>query len=476
VVTINTNHYFGILCENCRYFRITGTGSENDFYGIRIDQVTGGAGISISKLSTDIELDHISVKNVLLGAIYAKSDPDCLFNSTREKFTQYNTLIHDNYIENSGNEGMYIGSSKYFGQTVTCNGKDTLLFPSTLDGVKIYNNILNYTCWDGIQVSSATNNCSIYDNLVMYDSQAGVFGQMSGIMIGGGSKCDCYNNYITDGKGDGIESHGLGGYRIFNNIIVNAGRSFFPSDPNQMKYGMLFTDISVQPDSSFLVLQNDIINPKSDGIRFLSVLSKHNLVASNAIINPGNFDFYQNGNFGVKGVDAYLMVPDSTSDIIRKNNYFSRTSDSAGFAATCYSPVPGSPLIDAGYSGYSGITFDFYHHIRPYGNSTDIGAIEYNPAYLGVPDNQLSRENELKLYPNPVRESFTIVFTAKAQMRTVLDIYNLQGKQIRQENFGTIPAGIQVRNVSVATLAPGIYLYILRTGTQSHSGKFSKIR
>jgi hypothetical protein len=474
VVVIDTDHYFGILVENCRFIRITGTGSDDNFYGFQINRVSRGAGVSISKLSSDFELDHVSVKNVLIGAIYAKSDPDCLFNSTREKFTQYNTVIHDNYIENAGNEGMYIGSSKYFGQKVHCNETDTLLLPSLLDGVSIYNNIINYACWDGIQVSSASNNCRIYDNLIMFDSQSGVFGQMSGILIGGGSKCDCYNNYIADGNGDGIESHGLGGYMIYNNVIENAGRDFFPLDPYQMKYGILVTDISVQSDSSFPILHNDIINPKSDGIRFLSLNSKQSLIASNVIINPGNFDFYETGNFGVKGIDSYVMEPDTSADIILKNNYFSRTPDSAGFVASSFSLRPDSRLIDAGYAGNTGITFDFYRHIRPYGNRVDIGAIEFNPAYMGISDNPFWPETSVKLFPDPVTTSFTIVFPVKARSKIVLNLYDLSGKQIEHKNLGTMEAGIHTQIISAVNLSQGIYLYRLRAGNQCFSGRFIK--
>ena len=66
------------------------------------------------------------------SGIYGKDDPDCTFKSTRDKFTQYNTIIHDCFITNTGDEGMYIGSSFYSGETLTCNGKDTLIFPHLL--------------------------------------------------------------------------------------------------------------------------------------------------------------------------------------------------------------------------------------------------------------------------------------------------------------------------------------------------------
>ena len=141
--------------------------------------------------------------------MFAKTDPDCTLTSVRSNFTQYNSVFHDNYISNSGNEGFYIGSSFYSGETINCNGKDTVVLPSVLKGVRVYNNIVKFSGWDGIQVGSAVSDCLIFNNLVMYDSGR-VHWQMSGFMIGGGDQCDCYNNYIYKGKGDAIESLGSG--------------------------------------------------------------------------------------------------------------------------------------------------------------------------------------------------------------------------------------------------------------------------
>jgi len=237
-VSIDTDHYYGITIQNCRYIKFTGTGSPGQFYGFKIKKVSKGAGLSMGYLSSDVEIDHVSIENTLIGGLYAKTDPDCSPSTTRGAFTQYNTIIHDNYIANTGDEGMYIGSTKYFGQTVNCNGKDTLVMPSLLDGVKIYNNIVKYTGWDGIQVSSASKNCQIYGNSISYDSMAKDDTQMSGILIGGGTKCDCFNNYIYHGTGDGIDCLGLGGTRIFNNIIVEPGLNLYTNDPTKMKQGI----------------------------------------------------------------------------------------------------------------------------------------------------------------------------------------------------------------------------------------------
>ena len=381
-IIIDTDFYYGISIQNCQYIKFTGTGDPTQTYGFQVNRVANGAGLGIGDLSSDFEVDHISIQNTLIGGIYAKTDPDCTLTSVRGAFTQYNTIIHDNYIAYTGNEGLYIGSTKYSGQTVNCNGKDTLLMPSLLDGVQIYNNIVKYAGWDGIQVSSAYRNCKIYNNTVLYDSQAQVYAQMSGIIMGGGTRADCYNNFIAEGNGDGIECHGLGGCRIFNNIVLDAGRNFAPTDSTQMKYGMYVTDVSVEPDSSFYIQNNNIINPKSEGIRFSSTISKNNLIASNVIINPGAFNYYQNGNTSFKGVDSYIMFQNTGTSVTLQNNYLARTADSVKFVSSVFqSPkdfklLSGSLLIDHS-DVYSYINFDFAGSPRPYGLKSDIGAFEY---------------------------------------------------------------------------------------------------
>ncbi len=473
VVTIDTDHFFGISIQNCRYFRFTGTGVLSSFYGIAVKRVASGAGIGIGAMSSDFEVDHLSIRDVPIAGLYAKTDPDCTFSTTREKFTQFNTIVHDNYIENAGNEAMYIGSTKYTGQTFNCNGKDSLLMPSLLDGVKVYNNIIKYSGWDGIQVSSAYRNCLVYDNIILFDSQAEYLNQMSGIMLGGGSNCDCYNNYIADGKGGGIENHGLGGNRIFNNIVVNAGVTYAPNESSttKMKHGIFVSDNTVLPDRSFFIQHNTIIHPKSDGIRFASIKSKNNLIASNLIIDPGNFNTYENGNTIFKGQDSYVMVPDKSSSLLLKNNYFARNALNLGLDFD-YSLLKNSPLIDAGYNSSPRIAFDFKYHPRLENNPPDIGAYEYYTLMdKAVP---VKDQNFPLAYPNPVKTELILEFVVTRTSDVRVSVYNLRGSQILLKEQSGLPEGTYSTKIDVQNLASGLYLYSIKSNDKLDSGKFVK--
>jgi hypothetical protein len=472
VVTINTMEYYGISMHNCKYFRLTGTGDKDNFYGIQIKSVASGAGVGIGTLSSDYEIDHISIENCKSGGIYAKSDPDCSFSSTREKFTQHNTIIHDCYVANVAYEGMYIGNTTYAGQTVNCDGKDTVLIPSLLKGVRVYNNIIKYSGWDGLQISSASEDCQVFNNQILYDSQAEYNYQASGILLGGGSSCDCYNNYIAHGKGNGIESHGIGGNRIFNNIILEPGLSYLPLDQTKLKHGIFVSDASTMADSSFYILFNTIISPKSDGIRFQSVKSKKSIIASNLIVNPGTYDYYQNGNAWMKGKDSYIMLPSSASDVTVMNNYMTRSLASAMVMDSTFAILPGSPLINAAYSNRMGINFDFRNYPRPSGYKSDIGAMEFDQASI----DSLFQVNILtNAFPNPVKSIFTVRYYSDLHLPSELIIYNQLGSLILKVEHHPVLSDEEEIVIDVAEFPAGIYLFSLRLQQKVIHGTFVKV-
>ncbi len=474
-VVIDTDWHYGIVFRNCKHIKMTGTGDPDNYYGFIISRVQNGAGVSIGELSTYTEIDHIYIDNVSQSGIIVKTDPDCSFTSTRDKFTQYNTIIHDCFVGHTGDEGFYIGSSFYGGKTLNCNGRDTLVYPHLMRGVRIYNNIVTHTGWDGIQVGSASTNCQIFNNVVMYDSQDETNYQMSGILIGGGSQCDCYNNYIYKGKGDGIESLGLGDYRIFNNIIVEAGRSYQPNDPTKMKYGIYVNDNSARPNSTFSIVFNDIISPKSSGIRFSSTVTRNNLIASNAIINPG------------QGNNAYVVITNSASQVAVKNNYMSLSGSGAGFLDSLYRLDASSPLVNNGFPDGRRVYFDYFYRPRPVGSKFDIGAYEYDPenpfgrviSNDSIPMNSGKGGTGLSVnpvpFPNPVQENLTITYTINRESDVELVIYDMKGSRFFHEDQKQQTAGEHEFKVDTQSFPEGVCLFSIKTNGNSYTGKFYKV-
>jgi hypothetical protein len=236
-------------------------------------------------------------------------------------------------------------------------------------------------------------------------------------------------------------------------------------------YGIFVSDISAQADSAFTIVFNTILNPKTDGIRFVSTVTKNNHIASNAIINPGAFDYYENGNTSFTGKDAYIMLPDPASDVRIKNNYLARNSDSAKFAADGYSLLQGSPLINAAWAEGMNMNFDYFHTARPYGAAADIGAVEYDPSVAGISGQLISKPI---LFPNPVKTWLNIKYKVEKPMDAFTGIYSLNGTLVIQSTEHLIPGEINTISINVTNMPPGIYIYSLKSGNSEMSGKFIK--
>jgi hypothetical protein len=231
-----------------------------------------------------------------------------------------------------------------------------------------------------------------------------------------------------------------------------------------MKHGIFISDVSAMKDSSFIIIFNDIINAKTDGIRFQSVNSKNNLIASNLIYHSGIYNTPSLSDF-------YVVVPNGLSDVQIKNNFFTNNFQDARVSITDYSILPGSPLIKTAYWNNLGISFDFKYTPRPSGELFDIGAMKY--------DNKLDSliipiKNYPLLYPNPVNKFLTIRYQVFTTLIIELNIYNERGKLCLQQLKQTYTPGIQELQVNVDRLSSGVYFYSFYDGKQKYYGKFIK--
>ena len=414
-VEIITPHFYGIKFDNCSYIKLSGAGSAHQ-YGIYISYVAAGTGISIDNLSTDVEIENLEISNIPIAGIYAKTEPKCDLTSVRENFTMYNIKIHDCYLHDIVDEGFYIGSSKYTGQTVEECGT---LLPHVIEGVEIYNNIIENTGWDGIQVSSAVSKCYIYGNTIRNDSYRETQNQMSGILIGGGSNCNCFNNKIFDGKGDGIDILGLGNHKIYNNLIVRPGKSYHPFDAptNFQKHGIYVGNVSTEVNAKLYIYNNTIVSPKTFGIKMANTEISSYKLENNLIVDPGAY--------AVVAENSFLNYPNGVNFQV-ENNLFKQLVSDIQFQNTTannFDLKAISPAVNAGKNLLLyGLSTDIDNRPRPYGPAYDIGAYECQESINGITDLQAEKQNTFfKVIPNPVRANAFIKYDLPKS--TIVKIY-----------------------------------------------------
>lgn len=372
----NDDLHYGFVMSNSQFFRLTGSVTNDSCYGLKILKTGPGAsGLGIGELSSNYEIDHIEIAHTGFAGIFAFSQPTCDLSANNGFFEQRNCIIRNNYIHDTFGEGLYLGHSFYTGYTINCDGVDTKVYPHEIKNLKVYDNLIVNAGYDGIQVCSAVEGTEVYNNRILNYGAGNETMQHSGIQIGAGTKIRCYNNIISNGSGSGIVMMGLADSYIYNNLIINAGKDFFPNDATLRIYGIFVDDRLTYTNTSHYILNNTIISPKSDGIRFISTISSKNLIANNLIINPGSVYIYESAN------NKYINVAEK-SDVSLQNNYFSNfinpqlTVDSM---IQFYQFFRNFPLSGKGIdvSNY-GINKDFMG--TPRGLLPSIGAFEYTSA------------------------------------------------------------------------------------------------
>jgi len=364
VATVNaTGKPYTIKVENSKHFRIKGGTGNN--YGIKLSG--GHMGLTLEKLSTVFEVNNIEVSHVGFAGIMAKTDPTCDDATIRGNFVMKNIIFHDNYIHDTGGEGMYIGNSFYeTGMNLSCGFR----LPHIIDGLKIYNNRIERAGWDAIQVGCAVTGAHVYRNRIEDYGYLNVTYQNNGIQFSQGSKGICYRNYINRGPGMGINVVGYGDSFIHDNVILNAG-----------SFGIFCDERNTRNLPGFRIVNNTIINPAQDGIRMYNEYVP-GVIFNNIIVNPGSFSKYI---YPRTGNDAYVYKINKYIPVELSHNIFTMDLDFLKFKnpENNFRLCAGSPARDAGRDVSSfEILYDYYGLVRLRGNAFDIGASEYDEMSL----------------------------------------------------------------------------------------------
>ncbi|MBL4677744.1 MAG: right-handed parallel beta-helix repeat-containing protein [Mucilaginibacter sp.] len=337
--------------QNCKNFKVLGTGAAGVNYGFVIDG--GNISMTMDDLSSDFEIANIEVKNSGFAGIMAKTDPSCDKATWRGNFTMSNIRIHHNYIHNTGGEGIYVGNSFYKDGVSTSCGT---VMPHETKNLRIYKNTVNFAGCEGIQVGSATTECYVFHNTIQSPGRSPfASGQNNGIQIGEGTGGKCFNNLVKDAPGNGIIVLGLGDNSVYNNYIIGAAENG------------IFADSRYTPGPYFRFVNNTIVSPKKDGIKLNSETIPMNVAVNNVIINAGS------------GQAIHRMS--SSVKLTASNNYVNsdvNTCKFVNYAGGDYHLQSSSPLINAGTNTfYYGVAYDYYGTKRLSTGSFDIGATEH---------------------------------------------------------------------------------------------------
>jgi hypothetical protein len=200
--------------------------------------------------------------------IYGKQDPyvdqpwTWYPNYVSTKITINNCYVHD-----VQGEGMYIGHTYPSGDPDQ-GGR----IPQRMDSVTISNCIVRRTGWDGIQLSNARNGGRIFGNDVSDFGFDDIDGQRAGIISGGNTNAQVYNNVVTNGTGNGIQFFGYGRMECYGNLISNVGNTLKTTGGEESIYGQpnpTNAPGEVNPKQAMVIHDNKIVNPKDRGaIRF----------------------------------------------------------------------------------------------------------------------------------------------------------------------------------------------------------------
>jgi hypothetical protein len=149
-------------------------------------------------------------------------------------------------------------------------------------------------------------------------------------------------------------------------------------------------------------------------------------------------------------------------------------------------------VFSVGYTDADGRVF---LDINPSGNGplkltvTGDGYIPYLAEIEVIPSTDIGEEADnipyrFKLdgnYPNPFNSSTTIEYSLDRRSTVSFTVYDIAGRIVSKTNLGTIDAGEHdlqwiARNVDGRELASGMYLYSIKAGDNSATGKMTLVK
>lgn len=354
---ISSDNAYGIKLDNCSFVRLTGTGSQSDFYGIEVTGPEGDTslmGVTFEEGCTDFEVDHLEIHGQGFAGIAAKQDPTCDLTWNRGNYTMYNPIIHDNYIHDNDGEGMYIGNSFYGGFNASGCGNNPL-YPHDIIGLRVYDNITRNTGCEGIQVGCAVEDTLIYRNYIFSPGQNPFANfQNRGLQLGAGTSAEVFDNFVSDVPSLGMVIQGEADSRVYNNVVVRSAGFIVAGGTANSTF------------TGYEIYNNTIIDSSEHGMNVYNVPGATHKIKNNLIVDvntAGGYEaIHKTGTFTID-TSGNLYLPTIAS------GYFADPNNDD------YHLTSSSPAVDAGddlSSVMDAVDFDD----NPRDEDWDVGAFE----------------------------------------------------------------------------------------------------
>ncbi|RQO75558.1 hypothetical protein DBR43_09475 [Pedobacter sp. KBW06] len=298
--------------------------------------------------------DHIEIKNMIISnggtGILAKTDPKKGDPSTHHPNSKLEELsIHDVMIDRTKNEAMYIGhTATYWNLT---SGEPFYLDPSKFipgkeyvqpikwEKVKIYNNKVQNSGYDGIQ-TAAIDQLEVYNNTVINWATAHNSVHNGAILIGGRTtNTNTHDNVVHHGWGEMLQFYGSGengAKHVIHNNLFNSNQSYDGISLNGIQNAAveisnntvaLITGVAIRINgylgmkAPIVIRRNALIQPRLNGLPI--VLNAYIYIENDGIVIEGS------------GKDVNVKVPVLEQAKVDVNNFFQ--------------PLNGSILGESGY-------------------------------------------------------------------------------------------------------------------------------
>ncbi|MDB6095503.1 MAG: cell surface protein [Verrucomicrobia bacterium] len=213
VVIRNDDHYYDIWIGTSRFFRLTGSGDSIPHRGIRLAGTNrDGSALMIGGLSSDCEIDHLEISHAGFAGMAIKTDGAVGTFMDRVR-------IHDNYVHDTGGEGLYIGETRTPGQIFR--------------GLEIWNNVVARTGYESCQIANAID-AKVHHNVFYRAGLREDLWQDNNIQLSAATSVTFDHNLVIGAYTNLVIAFG-GGAKVFTDNFFSssaAGPAFFLGDSN----------------------------------------------------------------------------------------------------------------------------------------------------------------------------------------------------------------------------------------------------